>query len=160
MGIPGTLKGIFWQLNSLSPFYKWTITFAIITLIAVSFVAGLCVSSKPYLDRYPVEYSWWVDHERLHYPGVMISTAMVNTSCRQTGNIHPPKGDNITQIQWLGGWDGGFVGNLKVVYTGGEVVVPTPDIGECVYLYDVPRTVTVFGQDAATGRWIQLGKRE
>ena len=77
-----------------------------------------------------------------------ISTAMVNTSCKQSGNIHPAYGDNITQIQWLGGWDAGFVANLKIKVNETEVIIPTPQLGYCIYLYDAPKEITVYGQDS------------
>lgn len=133
--------------------------FFCIVVAILSFLGGVYATSSPYYDRYPNEYNWWVDHERLHYPGVAISTAMVNTSCKQPGNIHPSYGENITQIQWLGGWDSGFVGNLKIKYEGKEIIVPTPELGHCIYLYDAPREIIVYGQDSTTGGWIRLGKR-
>lgn len=135
----------------------WLITIAIFVISITSYLAGVYSASTPYYDRYPVEYSWWIDHERLHYPGVTISMALENTSCKQSGNIYPPNGDNITQIQWLGGWDGGFVANIKVKYDTLEYIVPTPDVGYCIYIYDAPQNITVYGQDSASGGWIKLG---
>jgi hypothetical protein len=145
--------------SKLSTPAKWILTVVFLALILGVFWWGICTASVPYADRYPVEYSWWIDHEQRHYPGVAVTTAMINTSCRQPGNIHPPHGDNITQIQWLGGWDSGFVGNMKIRYDNKEIIVPTPTIGYCIYLYNVSGDVIVYGQDSASGGWIQLGKR-
>lgn len=146
--------------SQLSTPAKWIITFLIAGTIFSAFAWGAFVTSKPYSDRYPNEYNWWVEHERLHLPGVAISIAMVNTSCKQDGNIHPPHGDNITQIQWLGGWDAGFVANLKIKTNTSEFIVPTPEIGHCIYLYDAPKEITVYGQDSTSSGWIKVGSRK
>jgi hypothetical protein len=138
---------------------KWAITLFLAIIIIGAFWWGICTASVPYGDRYPVEYSWWTDHQESHYPGVAISTALVNTSCKQPGNIHPPRGDNVIQIQWLGGWDSGFVGNMKIQYDDTEIIVPTPTIGHCIYLYNVSGDIIVYGQDSSSGGWIKLGKR-
>jgi hypothetical protein len=154
------LKSIIEAEKALPTPAKWIITILIAGTIFSAFAWGAFVTSNPYSDRYPNEYNWWVDHERLHYPGVAISTAMVNTSCKQSGNIHPSYGENITQIQWLGGWDAGFVANLKIKVNETEVIIPTPQLGYCIYLYDAPREITVYGQDSTTGGWIKVGSRK
>jgi hypothetical protein len=154
-----TLNSIKEAEARLSTPARWLITILLAGAILGSFVWGICTASVPYADRYPVEYSWWIDHEQLHYPGVFISSAALNTSCRQSGNIRPPHGEGITQIQWLGGWDSGFVGNIKIKYDDKEIITPTPVIGHCIYLYNVTGDVVVYGQDSASGGWIQLGKR-
>ena len=160
MGSKGKpLTSIINAADALSTASKWILTISIALLILVSFIFGVYVSSRPYMDRYPIESNWWINHERLHMPGVIISTAMVNTSCKQQGNIYPPHGDNITQVQWLGGWDGGFVGNFKIKTDTSEIIVPTPAVGYCIYLYDAPGNITVYGQDTTSGGWIKLGKR-
>lgn len=144
-------------LSGLTVGEKWLITIIIFLITGVSFVAGIYSSSNSYENRYPTEYNWWVDHDRLHLPGVIVSPALFNTSCAQSGNIQHPHGEGVMQIQWVGGWDAGFVGNLKILYDDTEVVVPAPDIGKCVYVYNSTGKIVVYGQDTTSGGWIKLG---
>jgi hypothetical protein len=136
---------------------KWLITIIVFFVTGMSFVAGVYSSSNSYEYRYPNEYNWWVDHQQSHFPGVIISPAVKNSSCHQSGNIHPPVGKNITQIQWVGGWDAGFVGNFKVLYDDTEMIVPVPEVGKCVYIYNVTGKIVVYGQDSTSGGWTKLG---
>lgn len=138
---------------------KWILTALVFIIVVTSFLFGMYTSSHSYDYRYPTEYNWWIDHERLHLPGVAISTAMVNTSCKQQGNVHPPYGKNVTQIQFLGGWDSGFIGNLKIESDDGEIIVPAPDVGYCIYITDASQNLTVYGQDISSGGWTRLGRR-
>lgn len=154
-----TINSIKEAESKLSVPAKWTLTAILLVVVFGMFWWGICTASVPYADRYPVEYSWWIDHQERHHPGVIVSQAVANTSCRQSGNIRPPRGDSVTQIQWLGGWDSGFVGNMKIQYDNTEIIVPTPDIGHCIYLYNVSGDIIVYGQDSSSGGWIQLGKR-
>lgn len=133
------------------------LTAVVAICIVASFFAGMFSTSRQYDDRYPTEYNWWAEHEQLHYPGVIISPAFANTSCKQSGNVRPPKGDNIVQIQWIGGKDSGFVGNFKVVYNESEFIVPAPSVGKCIYVFNSTGKITVYGQDVTSGGWIKVG---
>jgi hypothetical protein len=136
--------------------HGWIITFFLAILIGVSFFAGMFSTSHTYDDRYPTEYNWWVDHQS-HYPGVIVSSSFENTSCKQSGNVRPPHGENVTQIQWIGGEDAGFVGNFKIVYDDETVIVPAPTIGKCIYIFNSTGKIIVYGQDITSGGWTKLG---
>lgn len=144
------------NINLDDPRHGWIFTVVAATVVIVSFFAGMFSMSHSYDDRYPTEYNWWVEHQS-HYPGVIVSPALENTSCKQSGNVRPPYGRNITQIQWVGGEDAGFVGNFKIIYDDVEIIVPSPSIGKCIYVSNSTGKIIVYGQDITSGGWIKLG---
>lgn len=145
------------MLKNLDDASSCAVVFFLSIMIFVAFFAGMFSSSKSFDYRYPTENNWFVDHQGQHYPGVLVSPALKNTSCHQQGNVAPPTGENITQILWLGGYDAGFVGNFKIVYDDTMVIVPAPSVGKCVYVMNATGNITVYGQDITSGGWIKLG---
>jgi hypothetical protein len=79
------------------------------------------------------------------------------------GYNHPPlvvcvpMDQNMTQIQYLGGYDAGFVGTFLIETDSYSITLEeSPRVGKSVWVTNAS-SIKVFAEDASTGTFYQIG---